>query len=723
MAYGLSWISYGTPKITTIGPIFSGTNETVTSASGAISQPTRFTDGGITANYSEGTTENNYLTSKTRNGNNQGIDAIILPGGGISYGNQSGYEIAETEYTLKTENSTINFLYKKGEGNSITSQSSTTTAPLQTISISVISTSLRSGFISTTTNTETRSNVVSTTLIGSIKSTTFTTKTLNSTRSTRVSSNLPVTIISTSGSSEFLTYTHPLKNQLIVYDTVWLKINNPFNSTISNAVFSPNTQNTESTFGVNDLGFILQNETIILWQPPISQIQTWVVESFQTQTETFESTQTKFSTFTTSQSFFEGSSTTFSVEDWQTFTTTASTTNGSKNIISQSLNSGFTITESDADEDGNIFTFSTTIVPFDWSATTATKSSSFLSESKYSESYTSTRNNREVIYTTSTLSIEVNLLPIPSISTGGYFINDQILPWGVKKGLNFSEAKSLSTSSSEISTTTSKTSYIFSLESNTSGGSTQFNTSQGATSFTRIKGTWFKTENLTLSSPNFGPGEIAYATHQPIFLFRRAGNANLNFVTNPNREQGPIVLTLDGNEHTLILSQSIIGQEIPGFLVPVFYPSVTTVLNRAAHGGRLHPSVWSTMTLSREGENFSSTWRFENSRNETGTTYTTASGICKLRTESQFPLGIEETNWRTLGGAMQPNSNIVLFNKKAVMEVLTYDSSNSGTVFSTQENYGFVFTAANNKITVRREIPVIRGYGVTQLPLLDDGMP
>jgi hypothetical protein len=239
-----------------------------------------------------------------------------------------------------------------------------------------------------------------------------------------------------------------------------------------------------------------------------------------------------------------------------------------------------------------------------------------------------------------------------------------------------------------------------------------------------ISGNWFQTKNIDLGADN-SLQESAFATAQPGFNFLRAGAPNLNFTTTPSRQSGPLILTMSGNEHTLFISdfESNIASEIPGYLVPLFYLTFNTILNKAPHGGGLHPSAWSTMSISRKGENFSSTWRFEENRNESDTTYSTSSGTCKLLTESDFPLGAEIINWRTLGGAMQPNTNIVVFNKQGVMEVITYNGSASGSEISTQDSFGYTTTLAGENITLRREIPRIAGYGVTQFPLIDNGMP
>jgi len=759
MAYGLSWISYRIPKSTTIGPTFSGTSESLTQAEEKNENQSYATFEGGTVNGQSGTTSKNNLYSVTFSEDVARVNvAIIVNATSTSYTNRS-YTIGATTYSLTTENSIITFNARAGgvDATYPGTTSNITTRAFQTVSLETITDSTKTGFVTTTTESTSQSAFFTTTTINDKKTTTRVTNEIGITRSTRVSTNLPITTTTTNGTRSFKTFINALIENRVVYDTAWVRVVNPFDLSIRNILIAENSENSTDTSGINVLPFLSDSATTISWVPPISVEETWVREAFTskknngdietfTKSERYTETRTTVSTTPTSTRIFEGTQLTFTIEDWVTFTstiqTTNSTTSGSRIITSASLNTGFTEIEYEYDDDGNETLKTITIVPQNWEATTATSSRSIPVTTTTTQSFTTTSRNDDLTYTTSTLKIDLQGFFLPVSFTGGYDIDIRAVPWTTKPGFDTSEAMSLQTESTIYESTEKTTRYRLTLETN---ATSSFSTSSSGftqsgppaqtvgsnsyigktTSSTNIQGTWFKTQSLELITTRFLFRDRAFATHQPSDRFLRAGSVDFDFVTTPDRTGGPLLLTMESNEHTLMLAfdDKNTGLEIPGFVVPLIYPTFSTVLNKATHGGGLHPSVWSSMTISRQGKSLSSTWRFENSRDISGTTYSTSSGECAIGTASQFPLGAEERNTQTLGGAMQPNTNIVAFRAKNVVHVTTYDSANSGTQFSTQSDFGFSTLAVNNAITLRREIPVIAGYGVTQLPLLDNGLP
>jgi hypothetical protein len=733
MAYGISWISYKIPKAVFIQPTFIGVSESSTSYSEKAEIASSFTFTGGTFLKSAGWTSNKTLYSHTSS-EKANINNFIS----LSKTEQFEYSLGFTQYSLTTENSIITYSARAGGVDSTypSTESGVTTLPFQTVTIETTTNSTKSGFLNSTKTSNFALNVFSTsTGIGSTF-TIFTTKNENKIVGNQISYTLSILSTTTKQTSSFKTFTNPSGNQLVVFDTIWNRFVSPFDQNTQNVVIGENFNNISETTAINKLDFYSDSAITLFFQPPVSVEETWVREAFTKvlsngkietfiENQNYSSTRTIVSTISSSSRVFEITKETFSIEDWITFTsrtiTTNLTTSGFQTVTSQSLNSGFTSFEYKIDDDGNESTKIITVIPQNWNATTAIKTTSFVKTIKTTQSFTSQSRNDDLTYTTTTIKIEIDSFFDTISFAGGYDINVSAVPWVTKAGHYTSEAMSLKTESTFFTNTTLSTRYHLTFYSEASTNTPNY----GRTEFTNISGTWFKTNNAQLSTQIYNLQEQAFVTHSPNKAIFRAGAHDLQIFTTATRTAGPLFLKASGNDHTLMLSdyEQNLGQEIPGFLIPLIYPTFSTILNKATHGGGLHPSVWSSMTISRHGKNITSIWSFEKSRNNSATDFSTSSGTCELGTESQFPLGAETINWQTLGGAMQPNTNIVAFNVKNVMHITTYNAENSGTQFFTQSNFGFSTLSVGEVITLRREIPIIGGYGIAQFPLLDNGMP
>jgi hypothetical protein len=83
---------------------------------------------------------------------------------------------------------------------------------------------------------------------------------------------------------------------------------------------------------------------------------------------------------------------------------------------------------------------------------------------------------------------------------------------------------------------------------------------------------------------------------------------------------------------------------------------------------------------------------------------------------------VAELDWKTLGGAMQPNSEITLFKAPVAALTIAYDSSGSSSGFFTENDFKYEKTQGQ-AITIATEIPIIGGEGVITQSLLDNGLP
>lgn len=764
MAFGVSWISYGVPKITTIGPIFIGTSETKSQFSFSREQGSSFTFPGVTGAAATGYTTNqtftSYSDSETANRNN--VPLTITPTG-TTFGNDSPQGGA-TRYTSKNQNSTITYESNLGGQFSGSRSGVSSSNPLQTVTRTTLTTASQTATIRTTTTRSIQTTFATTTITGTVATVTFSTKSIEastSTRSTATFTGGSTTTALSQSTSTFKTFTHPTGDQRVVYDTIWVRIPVFSNSDISFAVAAQNSENVTEPVGANLLGFLSDTVITLSWVPPLSFEETWVSaaptrtrpgmglntwETF-TSSATFQGSRSTFSQKTVSRTTFDGTEATYSIEDWITFTTVSTTSNssttGTKTILSASLNTGYTAIaddDDDFDEDGNqIFTRTVTIVPHTTSVQTQTSIRTETRRISTTQTLQSSSRIDDLTATTTTLHCEIFETYSTVSFTGGFDIDQNAVPWTTRAGFDASEHLSLKPDSSFYESTTFTTRYRLTLEkteSSTASGS--FATmpvggtgTQGGGEFggkteetTFISGTWFRTQSVPFSNQLPFPFESAFATHSPDFFNPRATDAKLYFITTPNLTAAPFLFTMEGNEHVLVRSarENDLAEIRPGFLVPLIYPSFTTVLSSASTGGRLHPSVWSTMTISRDGDKFSSTWRSQNSTDANGTTFATASGSCQAGTDWGFPLGVETRDTRTLGGAMQPNTNVVVFQRPGVVALTTYDNEGFGTEISTQSDFTFSsITPAG--ISVRSTIPVLVGYGLTQYPLLDNGLP
>jgi hypothetical protein len=727
MANGITWISYLKPKTTTIGPTFIGTSETITGYSESYEGESYISFPGYTGQRAAGGTSSLNFTSQTESESEQRNNVPSTRLGGATTYYETQVNGAGTFATLKIENSTITSRNSVGDFQGTGSSSGSTSAPFQTVNISTTTTSKVQGFLTDTTTRSVNMFAASTTIQGTLKTIFFTNKSLATQTGTFRSTEFTITTTTTDSTTHFKTYTSPTGDQRIVYDTVWLSVLNPLNSNLRLAVIASGISNPTTT-GVHELNYLNQSEITLLWVPPISVEEVFVREAFfrtnragwffYTETSAFTTTQSTFSTISYNQTVFEGTQNSYTVEDWVPFTTTVHTSNSST-VLSASLNTGYTEIDNYYDDDGNEFTRTITVVPQSWSAITLTSQRSGQRKTTTTKSVQSQSRNDDLTFTTSTNEIEVfNTFSTVSL-TAGYEINYNAIPWTTHPGLGYSFALALDTDFSVFETTSLTSRYKLTFEKETR----RVTDSETRLSSTKITGTWFRTFYIPLKN-ELQLEQSAFATHSPQNFNPRAAVADLSFNTTPNLTAAPFLFTMEGNEHVIARDyrESDLGEIRPGFFVPLIHPSFTTVLSSASSGGRLHPSVWSTMTVSREGDKFSSSWRFEKSKDENGTTFTTASGSCQAGTDWDFPLGVETRDSRTLGGAMQPNSNLVFFQTPGVIALTTYDNQNFGTEFSTQSAFTFS-TITPSEITVRSTIPVLVGYGLTQYTLLDNGMP
>jgi hypothetical protein len=768
MAFGISWVSYRLPKTTTIGPTFIGTSETISEFSFSGEQGSSFTFPGATFAGATGYTTNlsfsSYSDSNTGNRNN--VPTLQTPT--KTFFGEDQVEGGATRYTSKTENSTITYESNLRGQFSGPRSGVSSSRPLQTVTQTTLTSSSQTATVRTTTTRSIQTSFATTTMAGTIATITFSTKSIEAPISTRATSTFTgsTTTGLSQSTSTFKTFTFPTGDQLVVYDTVWVRIPVFSNSNIQFAVAAQNSENVTEPVGVNLLGFISASVTTLSWVPPLSFEETWVsaaatrtrpgmgMDTWETFTSstTFNGSRSTFSQKTVSRTALDGTESTYSVEDWDTFTTVSTTSNssttGTKTILSASLDTGYTeiaYDDDDFDEDGNqIFTRTVTIVPHTTSVQTQTSIRTETRRISTTQTLQSSSRNDDLTTTTTTLSCIVFETYSTGSFTGGFHINQNAVPWTTRAGFQTSEYLSLKPDSSYYESTTFTTRYKLTLEKTDSstetgtyatagtgkndstgtwGGGEFWGTTEVST---LISGVWFRTQSVPFSNqlPANVPLQSAFATHSPAFFYPRATAANLSFNTSPNLTAAPFLFTMEGNEHVIDRDyrESDLGEIRPGFLVPLVYPSFTTVLSSASSGGRLHPSVWSTMTVSREGDKFSSSWQFEKSKDENGTTFTTASGSCQAGTDWDFPLGVETRDSRTLGGAMQPNSNLVFFQTPGVVALTTYDKEGFGTQFSTESEFTFS-TITPAGISVRSTIPVLVGYGLTQYPLLDNGLP
>ena len=188
------------------------------------------------------------------------------------------------------------------------------------------------------------------------------------------------------------------------------------------------------------------------------------------------------------------------------------------------------------------------------------------------------------------------------------------------------------------------------------------------------------------------------------------------------------MLTLAGNQHTIHFDyteeygyEALVENAARVFPKEVVLPiseSFSSVLSKNEYGYGAHPSVWSTITISRNGAKLSSTWQGVDAS-------TTESGVCSLVATSNFPHDVKQSPnviTQTLGGNMQPNSQVVSFEAAGVFYTQSGESD-SGFVTNATSHAQLVTVANNTAVTVRRKIPFLQGKGLYFFQMPDDGMP
>lgn len=119
---------------------------------------------------------------------------------------------------------------------------------------------------------------------------------------------------------------------------------------------------------------------------------------------------------------------------------------------------------------------------------------------------------------------------------------------------------------------------------------------------------------------------------------------------------------------------------------------------------------WTSATVSRQGENFSSTWAWQVNSSST----TSSSAKAQLVEKHPVPTDIVELNWRTQGGAVFPHASFTIINSPNVILITTYDASNSGTSSKFENAYSENTTKSyvgNATLTISSYISSLKGRG------------
>ena len=447
---------------------------------------------------------------------------------------------------------------------------------------------------------------------------------------------------------------------------------------------------------------------------------------------------------------------TFTCEDWVTYTTASTTTNtstsGTISITSFSLNTGYTWEEQD--DEGNWVVRTERPEGYSWQTSlttyeqwTTTQTNTTVTNTLWEDSYplTQTLNPRlgswqgGIKITTPEVKLSTEKL--------GIGIETNQLPWKTQNSWNVIQVSFLDSSTSISSTQTiagRATTFYSTAQVTQNGqsgsGTRSFSYEEGdnkgrngdtsefvqdyqrTISYTST-GTVFETEN---NNSTFGDaffyGDRAWATQGSL---NYAADDDYQYNTNPTRTGAALIFTMQGNQHTIPIGYedlySLTASVVPSEIEPLIYPTYSAVLNQNDCGFGAHPSVWSTITLSRVGKSISSTWQYQ-TNGSNGTVYTTGSGTCGISTQSAFPYGVRGIDTAVIGGHMQPNKKIVFFQEPGVFLTITADTQATASGFQTVSSWGTEQISASN-ITVRRAIPRVAGVGYYRFSILDNGMP
>jgi hypothetical protein len=761
----ISFISYLSYTTQTIRPqsVFLEKTEISTSQSGSVNRHPNISSfeaaSGLTREKRGNASYNIRVTASVR-------DAFTnLPTFGTETFTGSGSN-ENTQVILFSKNSiTYSTTNKDGVASLNSSSSYSEFLPEATVTLQTTSSSTTSEKKTTTTNFTQAAlgYITKTTLVGTNQENTWGVKTYETTGVASTTSWVVknTTITTTSGTIAFVTFQESSLHQITVANTIWETVPINKNSPFTNRLAVIKTENTEH-YGINELEYVTENTTI-LWEPPLSTEVTDTASNYTTTTQGItvltgiatssgggsttsgDTTTTRFATSTTASqqttrtvftqtttSFLDADFSEFSVEDWITFTTFKTTSNSSTQ--------GTISTTSFSLDTQTFYTFltRTSVNSFANTTTTQTTRTTFTT---HEDRATKTITQDEW----SLLTISAPKLERMS-EAFGFDISTAILPWQSFQAVKSTIANSLNTETSLNSTVTSTVSlipnwvYTIIRRTVTSGSSSfgRLSTGEfeaGASTTINKTGSFFLTRSavsIQEIARGFSDQNKFWVTS---FDYPIAASPSLSFETEANKTTGNLMLTLSGNQHTIHFDYTDEHgfealDENAAFVFPreVVLPisqSFTSVLSKNQYGYGAHPSVWSTITISRNGGILSSTWQSVDASNESQTKFTTESGVCSLVATSNFPHDVKQNpDWvtQTLGGNMQPNSKVVSFEAAGVFYTQSGESA-SGFVTNETSRAQVVTVANNTAVTVRRKIPFIQGKGFYFFEIPDNGLP
>jgi hypothetical protein len=758
-----STFSFITHRSTTMRPARCVQSETIRAAFSSASNTFvgRFGNSSSSNSFSENQTINNTLTS---------------------YENINNNDIGLTSFLSWSKNSRFSAqTIKNSSGSNLFSTSFTSplaTATDQTTRQTTFSTQIR-----VTTTRVDFSFFYTTSTIGTKKTTARTkieyTQTINATKSTALS-RITTTTSKTTG---FSTWSDWSEIGTLVADTIYSTDILPFNQKgdliLKNDSIDTSENQISKEIGVNELEYVTKFPFTSSWKPPLSFEETRTTTAFTTTktTQTTENSQTQraftvpggrqttgfaiqrfatdISTTTTNQgtsttgtftltretttsssstflSYTEGTKT---IEDFITFTTFSGNPSFRTTSFSSFINSGNEeLGQSSGPNFGTVFSTEEVQYTFQSSTTTSTTSRSSSFQTNF------------------TTSVPASFIKRPILSKfleiAGIAIQTYCLPWITNVFPIINTISSLNSDTSETTSRSTTDSWItlYSTNYQTASSFTRLNSGSFSNSETNFSygdtDTAFKREDFTINksgtvyntitpriqrlNSDFSPScwKMQQNFFGSPFLFGQQGfyaaNPDLNFNTTPTRTGAPILLELEGNQHTIVFlyDENFYASIVPREIVSPLPLTFSTLLNLNTDGGINHPSKWSSMTVSRAGASLSSTWQVL-----TEEKISTFSGQCFLKTESVTPYGTQQVsafNGSTiLGGNMQPNTKIESWGVPGVLH--TQNESESG--FVTQSMFSFSTISPNEKITIFRTIPIVSGEGVFRTSIVDDGMP
>jgi hypothetical protein len=754
----ISYLSYTTQTIRPESVYHLRTEYSNSQSESANIFPTQFKNslqGGTTQEKKENVRYNISLTNLFSS------ERTIFP----AFGTQTFFESGSgerTEIISFSQNSvTYSTSYKDSDGEYNSSFSfSSIFSPAVTISLQTTSSTTDSEIRATTTNTTQASFVyiTKTTLVGTMQEKTWGVEFAETTgvAATTVSVPQTITITTTSGTMSFVTFQEWSQHQITVANTIWLTVPKNKNVPATNGLVVIKTENTDF-YGIHELEYITA-DTTILWQAPLSTELTDTASYYTTTTNhgttvsTFSqtsraggSTTSKATTTTrnaisttasqqTTRTAFTQTTTSFlnadyyetSVEDWKTFTTFKTTTNSSTQ--------GTVSTTSFSLDTQTLYTVLTRISTNSFANTTTTQTTRttlFTQEDRVTQTIT---HNEWSLLTISAPKLE------KMSETFGFEISTVVLPWQSFQDVRSTIANSLNTETSLISTVTSAVSLnpnwtygvtartVNTGTSSAFGRSSNINFERGATTLISNTGSFFSTLSgapIQEIVNQFSDQNKFWVTS---FDYPIAANPSLSFQTEATRTAGDLMLTLTGNQHTIYFDyldnygfEVLVENAARVFPKEVVLPiseSFSLVLSKNQYGYGAHPSLWSTITISRNGARLSSTWQGVDAS-------TTESGVCSLVATSYFPHDVKQSPnviTQTLGGNMQPNSQVVSFEAAGVFYTQSGESD-SGFVTNATSHAQLVTVANNTAVTVRRKIPFLQGKGLYFFQMPDNGMP